>query len=337
MRTEKKIHPLGYLALLLVMLCIVDNSIAQHEHAVRNVKVRVQLIQGTKDGDNVPSLPVELNVYEHGEHIQRLESISDANGIAVFSDVSLGQHRIARAGTRYKNMYFSSLPFELIPSHIQASTNIMVYEVSYDNSPLKIEMSHIIIELIEEGIKITEIAELSNTTDRAISARKSEQDNLSRVLYIEPFNGFEEIEFTRYFVKDAVLTTEKGFYDTMAMPPGSHQSVYSYILPIRSETRDMLKKSTLPIGELIIFSKIGLGKILGIGKPSGSMVSEEGIDCEYFSLSNIKPGDTIEFKAVDLNFRKSNKKQIIIMAVVFVLMAAVVGFRIIKNSLKDSA
>jgi hypothetical protein len=40
--------------------------------------------------------------------------------------------------------------------------------------------------------------------------------------------GFKDIIYSKYFQEQALIMTDDGFIDTMAVPPGRHDAVFTY-------------------------------------------------------------------------------------------------------------
>ena len=108
-------------------------------------------------------------------------------------------------------------------------------EITVDTSEIFIGMNHVIVELNGPTLVFTEIVELVNNSDKAISSKAENR------LKIYLPKGFRNLRFESYFVHESIIADEEGFYDTMAIPPGSHEAVFSYVLDINGETMDITK------------------------------------------------------------------------------------------------
>jgi hypothetical protein len=175
---------------------------------------------------------------------------------------------------------------------------------------------------------ITEYMQLKNSSDMAVISKQRDEQRMPIVLKIMLPMEFKNLRCSSYFEEAALVITEDGFYDTMAMPPGNdHRAVFSYTLDINSKTMDIVKKLSLPTSEFVLFSQLGQEKIEGLGSPNGRMTLADGTSAEYFSLSNLDTGDKITFQVSGFSVANSERDSWIILGVVFGIIALVVIFR----------
>lgn len=298
----------------------------------------VKVTNGTAQGNPVAEDRVFVRVFDHKQLTATLEGRVDSTGEAVFENVPAEEHTIAVAFARHGGMIYTSLPVGLTPSGDTHIAQIMVYDISEDNSKLSVGIHHFIIKAESDSVLITEYMQLNNPSDMAVISKEKDGQDLPVVLKILLPAGFANLRFLSYFEPAAVVVTKGGFYDTMATPPGdNHQAAFSYTLDIDSETMNIVKKISLPTSEFVLFSQLGPGKIMGLGSATGRMVMSDGTSDEYFNLSALNAGDTINFQVTGFNVIKSQRKSWIIMGVVFGITAVLaVGRASLKNKQPSS-
>jgi hypothetical protein len=76
--------------------------------------------------------------------------------------------------------------------------------------------------------------QLKNSSDMAVSSKQKDGENREVILEIMLPKGFQNLKSTSYFKDAALVITEQGFYDTMAVPPGEYAVNFSYTLDITS-------------------------------------------------------------------------------------------------------
>jgi hypothetical protein len=123
---------------------------------------------------------------------------------------------------------------------------------------------------------------------------------------------------------------EDSFYDTMAIPPGTYDAMFSYTLPIAEEEMQISKKISMPTGDVMVVSQLKAGQLTGLGVPAGEMTMEDGSPAEYFMLSKKTAGDQLDMTLAGLKM-SSSKTMVIIIAVVFLLIAPLLLIRIGKS------
>jgi hypothetical protein len=221
-------------------------------------------------------------------------------------------------------MSFSSRSFEVAKTDSPVYAIINAYDVSMDNSVLRIETHHIIFKTQEDSLVVTEYVNLVNPTDRAVTSDEKDSTGMPKVLTMKLPAGFTELNATSYFVMSALTETKDGFYDTMAMPPGEFQAIFTYKLPINAAAVAFAKPVTMPTGELIIFSQLGDVKVVGLEAPAEAFDAADGTPSEYFELGEVNPPEVITFKIAGFNYSKPIKDTVIPLAVIFGVMAILV-------------
>lgn len=293
----------------------------------------VMVTNGTANGAAVTGDPVIVRIYQHRQLTTTLEGKVDTDGRTVFENVPAGEHVVAIAGVKHQDMMFNSRAIALTSISSSYSADVIVYDVSDDNSELSVGVHHFIIKAQSDSLIITEYMQLKNSSDMAVISKRRDADGRPIVLEIMLPEGIKNLRCSSYFEEAALVKTEEGFYDTMAMPPGSdHQAIFSYNLDIDSETMDIVKVISLPTSEFVLFSQLDPGRVEGLGSPDSRMTMADGTSAEYFSLFKLNAGDTINFQVTGFNVIKSQRKSWIIMGVVFGIMAVLVVLRLRRSS-----
>ncbi len=321
-----------FLASALAFLSILSTTAFAEDAPLTNSNTLlvVKVTNGTAQGTSVTDDKVFVRIFQHEQLTETLEGKVDASGQAVFENVPTREHTVAVASARHGDMMFASRAVSLSSESGTGVAHVTVYDVSEDNSKLSVGMHHFVIKAQSDSLVITEYMQLKNASDMAVISKEKDAQGLPVVLKILLPAEFADLRFAGYFHTDAVVVTEDGFYDTMAMPPGTnHQAAFSYTLGIDSATMDVAKRISLPTSEFVLFSQLGPGKITGLGSATGRMTMADGTSAEYFNLSELNSGDTINFQVTGFNVIKSQRKSWIIMGVVFgvVTMLAVLRLR----------
>ncbi len=189
--------------------------------AQEELVLTVQVINGTAGGADVNGDSVIVEIYEHGKLVNTLNGKAGANGKAVFRPVQTGEHRLARAGAFHQEMRFNGRPVPLRSGDKSVTASVQVFDVSYDNSPLSAVTHHVTIKQKRDALEFSEFIQLRNSSDMAISSEEMDNRNRTIVLRISLPKGFSNFSSSHYLVPEALVFTEDGFFDTMAVPPGS--------------------------------------------------------------------------------------------------------------------
>jgi hypothetical protein len=309
----------NFFSVVTVLLCAGMLVAAEHgaEPPEGKVTLIVEVINGTEGGQNVSGDEVTLNVYRHNEFVTSVKAIADANGKAVFEDISGGGHLVATVHAMHQDMRFGGDVISLTTDAGSLSANIMVFDVLLDNSVLSSQTHHVIIKPQGEDIVFTEFVQVTNPTSYAVSSAEKDSENKPVVLRFSLPKGYSDFNSSSYFVTNALVFSEDSFYDTMAMPPGSHQMMFSYTLSAPGKLFDVTKKLSLATKSFILFSYLDDEALEGLGEPDGELVSEDGLPARYYNRSNLPAGTEISFKVSGLVTSPASRLTWFVLPIIF--------------------
>lgn len=297
---------------------------AEKAQAESKAVLTVQVINGTENGTSVVNDEVTVQIYDHDTFLHSLEGKVDADGRAVFENVPTGEKIVAAPNAKHNDMLFSGPSVALKPTADKYTTHVEVFDVSYDNSNLSIRTHHLIIKAIPDALHFTEYFQLVNSSNMAVSSKEMDSDERTIVLKIMLPEGFDNLTAAGYFQQDAMVVTDYGFYDTMAVPPGEYEVTFTYTLDISSNSMDIVKVITLPTYNFMVFADLGPAKVQGLGQPK-KMVGKDSTSIEYYTRDKLAPGDKIAFKIIGFNVNSSSGRTTwvvlsLVFAAVFVLV-----------------
>ena len=301
---------------ILMLLCAVGFGDETAKMVAKTV-LRVQVINSTASGKPVEGDEVFVQVFRNGQFFETLEARADANGVALFEDITTGVHVAALPRAKHGDMMFDGQAIELKAGQPQIDASVSVFEVSADKSKLSIRMHHVLIKAGTTSLEVTEFMQLANSSDMAISS--DQRDNAGKPVILEVMlpKGFKNLKFGSYFREDAVIVTDEGFYDTMAVPPGEFSLEFFYSLDITSKNMNIVKGLSLPTSALVLFAELGRAKIQGLGEPYDHTMSTAGGEVEYYKRTNLAATDELAFKITGLSVAASNSSTWVILGVVF--------------------
>ena len=293
----------------------------------------IQITNGTKGGQVPENTPVTVLFY-HDDHMVKKESLeTDSTGKCEIQGVPTGAGVIAVAQAKHSNMAFSSVPLALEGGKKQYDMTFQVFDVVYDNSLIHVGTHHIILKKSGSNIHVTEYIQLINDSDKAILSDDKDADENAKVVEISLPKSFKDLTFASYFHSDAVVQTETGFYDTMAIPPGSYHGVYSYNVPLSVDPIDFSKTITLPTKSVMVFVEANSGIESDLGEPAGQMTLKDGTNTNYYTV-DVSSGSVFTFHAEGIPAPPSQDNIWIILSVVFGLVVFIALLRFIKNPSK---
>lgn len=290
----------------------------------------VEVTNGTANGAALTGDEVIVGIYENRQFLYNLNGKVAADDKAVFDNVPLGDNFLALARVKHQDMMFNGHPVVLKLTDVNETEHVApvrVFDVTNDKSGLSVEVHHVIIKARSESLEISEYMQLKNSSDMAVSSDKKDDQNRNIILEIMLPGGFKNLKSTSYFEESALVVTEQGFYDTMAVPPGEFPVNFSYTLDITSSTMDIVKGISLPTSNLMVFAELGQAKLRGLGRPENQLITSNGTPMEYYKLRDPAPSEEIAFQIVGFNISRSGRTTWMILSLTFGALAVLVVLR----------
>jgi len=288
----------------------------------------VEVTNNTANGTTVVGDEATVQLYKGQSPIESLQAKVGEDGKAVFGNVPTGEDVAAVARVKHQDMAFKGRTLFLAPAVEELSTSVQVFDVSTDTSQLSIGVHHIMVAVREKSLAFTEYMQLTNASDMAVTGSQRDGQDRPVVIEVKLPKGFRNLASSGYLEQDALVITDDGFYDTMAMPPGEHQITFSYQVDIDRNTIPVAKEMTLPTADLMIFWEQGPGRLEGLDEPTNRLTNEQGVPIEYYRRSDLKPGDRISFQVSGFNVRQSDSYTWMVLAAVFVVVVVIALLRL---------
>ena len=297
--------------------CLADETSAPTSQGVLTVEVT----NGTENGATVENDLVIVRIYEDGQLVHTSDGKANTDGKAVFDNVPTGDRVVAIVRARHQDMMFNGRPVALRPEEDELVAQVQVFDVSDDKSKLSVEIHHFMIRAQSELLEITEFMQLKNSSDMAVSSKERDGQDRTIVLQIPLPKGFKNLRASSYFEQDALVVTEEGFYDTMAVPPGEYEVTFSYTLDITSNTMGIVKKISLPTSSFVLFAELGQAELRGPDDAEQQLLRTNGAQMKYYKFNNLAPTEEIAFQITGFNVDTSNLAAWVILAIVFSVVA----------------
>lgn len=302
--------------------------------AAGQARLTVEVTNGTTKTPAPADTETIVQIYVQGNLLHTYNGRTDDQGKALFDNVPEGRDVTAIARAKHQNMMFAGRPVTLNPAQDEHIAAVQVFDVSEDKSKLSVETHHLIVKAGPGSLEITEYMQLRNSSDFAITSSDRDGQNRTIVLDIKLPRGFANLSSLSYFEDQALVVTENGFYDTMAVPPGEQHVTFSYTLDVTSETMDVVKTISLPTSEFVLFAELGAAKITGLGQAGEQATRSSGELMQYYSRSNLAPGEEVAFQLTGLDVGSSGLAKWIIAALV---VSAIVVLIVLRLSPEEKA
>ena len=301
-------------------------------------ELTVQVINGTTDGAAVTDNEIIVQIHEGRYLLHTFSARADAEGKAVFENVPEGEHLTAVARAKHQDMMFTGRGVSLRPAGDRHVTSVQVFDVSTDKSKLSVGTHHLIVKAKPGSLEITEYMQLRNSSDFAITSSERDDQDKTVVLDIKLPRGFKNLRALSYFEADALVVTDDGFCDTMAVPPGEQHATFSYTLPVTSQVMDFAKIISLPTFGFVLFAELGAAKIHGLGQTAEQAARSSGELMQYYMRANLAAGEEVVFQLSNLDADSSGSaKWIIAGAVISAIVVLVILWLSPKEKASDNS
>jgi hypothetical protein len=192
-------------------------------------KIEGQIANGTKDAKptSVQNITVRLFGMSAGATQPFTTTVqTDPNGKFSFSNLNSDSTTKYVLTTQYSGVdYFSdALAFDGIKPTLPAT--MTVYETTTDRSVLKINQTHLIVDIRQGTFNVIQIVVVQNTADRAL-VRGANNATLSLPI----LSGAQNIQFDQPDADQSVIRGDGMMTYTLPFMPGNDQIVYSYAIP----------------------------------------------------------------------------------------------------------
>ena len=292
----------------------------------------VEVVNGTADGAAVVGDAVTLQVFQHQQVQHVLQATVGENGEAVFENVLTGPRIMAIARVTHQNMTFQGRSVALTPSANALSTTVQVFDVSADRAALSVGTHHLTIAIQGSSLKVTEYMQLRNDSDKAVRGEQRDAQDRPKVVEVLLPAGARDVTPSGFFEPQALVTTETGFYDTLAVPPGEHDVRFSYWIDIGRDVMEIAKGISLPTSECVVFWETGQGELTGLGEPEARLTNDEGVPVECYYRHDLQAGDRIIFQISGFNVKTSDVETWVVLAVAFGAIGVVALWRLRQGS-----
>jgi len=269
----------------------------------REVSLVLDVTNGTQGGAPVEADAVFVDIFKDKRLLRTIEGTVGADGKVVFEALPAGPGVFAVPRVRHQEMMFSGRV---------------------------VALRHIIIKAQPKMLAFEEYVMVVNSSDMAVSSER--RDNQGRPIILEMLlpEGFKNLRTASSFEEDAVVATQNGFYDTMAIPPGEYEFRVSYSLDIPSERLNIVRRFTLPTSSVVVFGELGQARIEGLGAPERA-TSPSGMEVEYYRRTGLAAGDELVFEITGFRVGSSGVTGWIVLAVVFGALLLVALARLLRE------
>jgi len=232
-----KAKRLGFLVLAVAALLVGLTFTARADGVV----VQGQVVNGTAGtAPTLSGLQVRLYLFSGNTLKETRRATTNAQGAYRFDGVPTGSAWAGVVAVEYAGVEYEGSPVDLSGGTDLAS-DITIYDTTTDDKALRIDRSHLIVEMGVGQLEVTELVVLNNTGDRTYIGSQEVVPNRRATARVPLPPGASDVSFASEELANVMVRTGEGLVDTRPIIPGQQQYVLSYALPCEGSTYNLTK------------------------------------------------------------------------------------------------
>lgn len=270
------------------------------------------VVNGTAGGPAVGAgLPVTLHLLQGDSELKVLETTTDASGAFRFEGLDTDANLAYLPEVVYLEVPYRSDALRFGAGQTSLAATLTVYELSGDDSTIRLDSVHMIAESFGQVLRITEIHLFGNSGDRTYVGADSTGDKRATLFIPLPENAVG-LAFGEDTPPDRFVEVEGGLMDTQPVPPGQEASLafFSYHLPVSGETVPLERRFAYPVTTLnVLVAQPGLNlqssQLTSMGPESfqgqqyqfygtGDLAADAPLSMEFVPVAEAAGGQALE-------------------------------------------
>ncbi len=279
---------------LLVVIFILWLSASALAAEPGNGVIEGRLVNGTAGGGSVADQDVTLKIYLDNAEVDSASARTDAQGHFVFDGLSTEAGYSYEASLFFQKAEYYSEWLIFDEGETNKSVEVAVYDSTTNVEVVKVAMSHTVIDVGEDSLKIKEYFFFVNETDRTyIGSEPAAADETRETLRFSLPAGATEMQITLGLMECCITGSEDGFVDTMPVLPGSREVAYSYMVEHNSGKYTFSPNVNYPTTR---YDLLYQGEVIEV--TGGQIAGDEPMDINgtqynHLSGSDLAPGDAL--------------------------------------------
>lgn len=253
-------------------------------------------------GTSLPiGIEVTLYALDDFDPVDTLTSTVESNGQFLFSGVPLVVGRTYIATLEHQGVSYGSSFVEYDGVMDTVELTIETYEATTDQSAIQVGRMHVIIDLVGDDLRVSELYIFDNTSDRVFIGSDGAVEDGTIVMPL-PLNAADPL--VERSMGDSMVPTSSSvflldgeFRDTIPVRPGvgAQQLMVTYQVPFQDLTTI---EHRLPYGVAslsVLLPDVGLS-IQGEQLEFSGSQTMQSMSFLHWSGSNLEPGETLSFE-----------------------------------------
>jgi hypothetical protein len=317
------------LALAAAILVLAASTVAVGAQEVKgSIKGSVKNL--TAEGSDVSGLDVTLLIFSGQEQSGEQTTKVDDQGNFLFQGLETGSEFIYMVYLQHQNVDYGSEPLAFPADKTELTVEIPCFDATTEASAITSPARHYLLNPDPEGVAVTEIVILRNSTDKSYTGAREIEEGIRETLRFTIPEGAVDLVYGDGMTVSRVIPVEGGFADTLPIYPGDSQRIFSYRIPAVNGSVNFSTRVTLASEKVSVLVPDVGADISVSNLPDRSNPTVQGDKFVLLSGENIADGTELQFKVDRLPSTHSASVELIpLLGGVGVVLIAVVGLVVV--------
>lgn len=250
----------------------------------------IQAVQGTPGGPAIGAIDVEVQLLHRGTLVDTIKSQLDEHGVVVLDNIpiSMGVQPVVRV--QHADLTYQVAGGLMDASHPEQKLEVVCHEPTDQQPQWKISMHHVMIAMVPDGLKVTEVVVVENPDNKTWVGAPSVKNKRATTSFALPA-GAKDVTLGAGF-HDWCCTTVAGgnLINHLPLMPGQTEMVYGYIVPSQDgkATVDMFAPATVDHLMVLVPDSAKADSFGGLDLGGTQTMGNESV--RYYMASNLSQG-----------------------------------------------
>lgn len=288
--------------------------------------IKGQIINGTEGGSSVADQDTTLKTYLNDAEMSAITTKTDNEGHFVFEGLSTESGYSYQVTLAFKQADYTSEWLSFNDGEVSKFAEVTVYDSTTSDEAIKVTMTHTILYVGQDSLKVTEYFLFVNESDRTyIGSEDTNSAEERETLRFSLPKEAAELQPEYGLMECCIHGSENGFVDTMPVLPGGKEVVYSYRVDYNSGAYTFSRNMNYPTVNYDFLVQGEGTKVIG-----NQLTTEEPLDIEgawfnHLSGTNFARDDILEVQLSGLP-QTSNQGAILWVVLILVVLGTGFGF-----------
>lgn len=309
--------------------------------------IKGKVLNKTLPGAIVPDQEVKLTIHggdisgmkgtpekleESPPSVMTLLSKSDKDGNFIFANLEINEKTSYMLTTEYRGIKYFGGIIQITNAQPEVLTELLIYETTAEQPLIQINREHLIANIAENGIFVTEVMIMENKGDKTYVGSRDVANGKKETIIVTLPKGHDQVQYFRGLSEESAVRDEKKITYTEPVLPGKMQLVFGYRLATSQDSFEWTKTFDYDTSSIdVLFLDTGI-KVKSDKLQTGEPVRLDEKNYLRLTGGNIKKGEEAK---ISISFPKQPTSQgparFIIIGIVVVLIAASLTYSLMRR------